>query len=647
MESQTRQRMVFLVVSACLAAVLPGGCSRRPEGLPAGVTLESLDAKPAKPVPKGPDVSFVPPTFDALERDAKWVDRPVKDGLVMLRAEQAGETPPVTVAEALALRNNSADANASILATLGRLPAAGEADPGARLERHLRGDVNSTNPIMINSTNEFDVLGLTGFELFSFDRRMEPFATAETVASWQSSSDGLLDKVVLRDDLLWSDGRPITAHDVVFTYTVIMDNRVPVPAVRSGTDQLRGVHAYDDQTLVFFHKESLATNVWNINFPVLPRHVYESTWEADPTLKDSDAHVALEEHPVVGGPYEIAQRKRGEQIVLRRRDSWSTVDGKQVREQPFFREVRFRIIEDTNTAFLALQAGDIDELILTPEQWQGTGDEFYERSTKATAPEWVNFFFAWNVETPFFADRRVRRAMTYAFDHERMLKDLCHGLYQPSTGQFHEAAWMASKKKVAPSKQDLDKAEQLLDEAGWIDTDNDGIRDREIDGRLVPLEFTMLVAQQSIRVATCNLLRENLEQIGVRMNVQPLETTVLLDRTQERKFQAYHGGWGTGTDPDSTENIWKSGEARNHVGYSNPDVDQLYEEGRREFDRAKRAEKYGRIQEILWEDQPYTWLYWRNGFYGFSKELRGYVFSPRGPYHYSPGYRSLWRPRQE
>jgi peptide/nickel transport system substrate-binding protein len=190
-------------------------------------------------------------------------------------------------------------------------------------------------------------------------------------------------------------------------------------------------------------------------------------------------------------------------------------------------------------------------------------------------------------------------------------------------------------------------AEALLDEAGWVDRDNDGIRDKEIDGTLVPFEFSMLVNQQPHRIKIATLLKENLDQIGIRMNVRPLEATVLQQLTQEKKFQAYFGGWGSGTDPDTSENIWATGAGRNFVGYSNPEVDRLFVEGRREFDKAKRAEKYGRIQQLLSEDQPYTWLYWRNSFYGFSRELRGYVFSPRGPYHYSPGFGSIWKPRAE
>ncbi len=636
---------------ACLAVLVACGCGRETgeRRLTAEPETPTSRTAPAEPAAAQPEAAFEPPALEALERDAKWIDRPVKDALALLRDEQSRSTPLTTAAEALALVNDSAETNARILSALGRLPAEGQADLEARIDRHVAGDLGSTNPILISSAAEFDILGLTGFGLFSFDRLLEPFANAETVASWQTSADGLYDKVVMRDDLVWSDGTPITAHDLAFTYRVIMDPRVPVPAVRSGTDQMRGVHAYDDRTVVFFHKEPLATNVWNINFPVLPRHVYEKTWEQDPTLKDSPEHVTLEEQPVSGGPYEIVSRKRGQEIVLQRRASWSTVKGRKVRDEPFFKDIRFRIIEDPNTALLALKSGEIDEMVLQPEQWttQTVDDAYYRLNTKATAPEWVSFHFAWNIATPFFADRRVRRAMSYAFDHDRMLEKICLGIYSPCAGNFPVDSWMAGPKKLPPYKQDLDKAEALLDEAGWIDHDNDGIRDKEIDGRLVPFEFTMLVNQQPFRIALCTLLKENLDQIGVIVNVRPVEVTALQDMMQKKNFQACISGWGSGTDPDSSENIWKTGEMRNYCGYSNPEVDRLFTEGRRELDRGRRAEKYARIQEILYEDQPYTWLFWRNSFYGFSKELRGYVFSPRGPYHYSPGSGSLWKPRQE
>ncbi len=601
-------------------------------------TTETLPAQPEPP--------FSPPPLEDLERDAKWIDRPVRDAVADLAAELAQEPLLATTDEALALRNDSPENNAKILSALGRLPAEGEADYGTRVNRHLSGDLNSSNPILASSAAEQDVLGLTGFGIFSFDRHLEPFAASETVETWQTSVDGTLDKVVLREDILWSDGQRITAHDIAFSYKVIMDERVPVPAVRNGTDQLRGVHAYDDRTIIFFHRAALATNVWNINFPVIPEHVYGETWEDDPTLKDSPRHVELETKPVCGGAYEIVKRERGQEILLRARESWHTVGGKNVRPKPFFNEIRFRIIEDPNTALLALKKGEVDEMALTPEQWttQTISPDFYAQNTKATDLEWVSFHFVWNTRRPYFTDRRVRRAMSHAFDHERMLETICHGLYTPCTGNFHPTAWMSSKKPTEPYRQDLDRAEALLDEAGWVDHDNDGIRDREIDGTSVPFEFTVLCSQQPIALEICTLLQQSLDQIGVRVNVRPLEYTVLQQLELERDFDAAFGGWGTGTDPDTSSNIWATGEARNYGSYSNPEVDQLFADGRAELDRSRRAEKYARIQEILWDDQPYTWLYWRNSFYGFSKDVRGYVFSPRGPFHYSPGFGSLWKP---
>ncbi len=622
----------------------PGTDNPPPPGEPGPNGTGSSSTK--EPPATRTEAVFTPPPLEDLDRDAKWIDRPVRDALEYLAKELAAEPRLATPAEALALVNNSAENNAKILSALGQLPEDGEADLDARVNRHLPVDLNSTNPILSSSAAEVDVLNLTNFGLFSFDRHLEPFAASEAVETWQTSVDATLDKVVLRDDLVWSDGTPITAHDVAFSYKVIMDERVPVPAVRSGTDQLRGVHAYDDRTVVFFHKAPMATNVWNINFPVIPEHVYGDSWEDDPTLKDSRHHVALEAKPIVGGPYEIVKRIRGQEILLEARESWHTVDGKQVRAVPFFKEIRFRIIEDPNTSLLALTKGEIDEMALTPEQWttRTSSADFNERNTKATATEWVSFHFAWNTKSRFFSDRRVRRAMSHAFDHERMLETLCHGLYTPCTGAFHPESWMASKKPTEPYRQDLDRAEALLDEAGWIDHDNDGIRDRDIDGRSVPFEFTVLCTQQPMALEICSLLQQSLERIGVRVNVKPTEYTVLQQLMLEKKFDASFGGWGAGADPDTSSNIWATGEGRNFGSYSNPEVDRLFAEGRTELDRSRRAEKYARIQEILWEDQPYTWLFWRNSFYGFSKDLRGYVFSPRGPYHYSPGFGSLWKP---
>ena len=610
----------------------------------------ATDSTAAKPFKLGDLITpFTPLPLAEIDKTAEWIDNPVLSGMEIMRKKQAAEgPPPASVAEALALHNDSPENNAKILNAVGRLaPEDGKgADFEATLVRHTSGDMKSSNPLFITSITEFEYQGLAGISLIAFDQDLNYFSPSELVVSWQASKDHTMDKIVLRDDLTWSDGTPISAHDVMFSFQVIMTESVPILAVRQGTDQIKWVEAYDDHTIVYFHKEPLATNTTNIGFPILPKHVYEKSLADDPTMARSEYHTRLEDHPVVGGAFELASRVRNQEFVLRRRDSFYMHDGKQVRPKPYFREVRVKVIEDFNTALLALKAGQIEEMELRAEQWsnQTSGDDFYQRNTKVTAPEWTEGHINWNSQSPFFADKRVRQAMSWTFDYDEFLKKITYNLYQPCQGAFNPGSWMFPKNGPQPYHQDLDKAEDLLDAAGWTDGDGDGVRDKEINGRRIPFEFTLLTFQTETGIQAATLMKECLAKIGITCNVKPTEFTVLIDSEQKHQFEAALGLWGAGTDPDSTSNLYATGESRNYGSYSNKRVDELFEKGRREFDREKRAAIYGEIHNILWDDQPYTWIFYRNSFYAFSKNIHGYNFSPTGPFLFSPGFDSVFKP---
>lgn len=589
-----------------------------------------------------------PATLEELEEGIEWIDSPVVDSLALLREQKKSEPALVSVEEALAMKNDSPEANEKILSALSVLaPEDGSGvDYDAELNRVIQQDLRSLNPLLTSSVAESEVSTLTAFGLFGFDWNFTPFASADVVASWQTSKDRMYDKVVIRDDLVWSDGEPITAHDIEFSFKAIMSSKVPVPAQRQGTDQLKAVKAYDDHTLVYFQEKPLATNVWNLNFYIIPKHIYEDSIAEDPTLRASDYHIKQEKSPVYGGPYEIEKRERGSSIVLKRRESWYMHDGEQVREKPYFAKVRHRVIEDTNTQLLALKSGDVDEALLGAEQWltQTDGKSFYRNNTKARGSEWTFFFVLWNLKSPLFKDLEVRQALAHAMNYDEMIDDLCYGLYPRCHGIYHPDAWMFPKDPAPLYKQDLDKAEDLLDAAGWEDSDGDGTRDKEINGRLVPFEFSLVVSNKPDRIAICNLYRENLESIGVRCNIVPLEAAVLQERMHKKEFEASFSGWGAGADPYTNKNIFGTGEGRNYGSYSNAEVDRLLEEGETEFDREKRGEIYGKIHNQIFADQPYMFLYTRSSFYGFNKRLRGYRFSPRGPFSYGPGLGSVWVP---
>ncbi|MCA9260715.1 MAG: peptide ABC transporter substrate-binding protein, partial [Planctomycetales bacterium] len=168
--------------------------------------------------------------------------------------------------------------------------------------------------------------------------------------------------------------------------------------------------------------------------------------------------------------------------------------------------------------------------------------------------------------------------------------------------------------------------------------------DKEINGRRMKFEFSMMTYQSETGIQTATLMKQCLDKIGVICHVKPTEFTVMEQKDQDHEFDAAMGGWGTSTDPYTSKNLYATGENRNYGQYANPRVDELFEQGERERDQAKRAEIYGQIHQILWDDQPYTWLFYRAAFHAYNKKMRGYSFSPKGPYDFSPGFSSYYVP---
>jgi len=163
----------------------------------------------------------------------------------------------------------------------------------------------------------------------------------------------------------------------------------------------------------------------------------------------------------------------------------------------------------------------------------------------------------------------------------------------------------------------------------------------------VPFQFTVLCDRHPLHVATCALLQECLLKVGVNCAVRSLDAGAARELVRSGNFEACLVSWGTGVDPDSAASLWTTEGARNDTGYANPDVDRLFAEGRRERDRERRAEAYGRIHDILAEDQPCTWLVWQQEMLGISRRVAADAFDLRRPEHWSPGLSDIWKPTPE
>jgi peptide/nickel transport system substrate-binding protein len=261
--------------------------------------------------------------------------------------------------------------------------------------------------------------------------------------------------------------------------------------------------------------------------------------------------------------------------------------------------------------FLELKAGSIDMMGLTPIQYTKQTDTYFfkENFQKFQYPTFVYTYMGFNLKHPWFKDKRVRQAIAHAIDKNEIVDVILFGLGSPATGPYVPNTWPynpdVKKYEYAP-----DKAKQLLKQAGWEDTDEDGIVDK--DGK--QFEFTILTNMgNSLRKNTATIIQWKLKKIGIKVNIRILEWSAFINEfIDKRRFEVIILGWSIGIDPDQYD-IWHSSKTRekefNFVSYSNPEVDALLEKGRSTFDIEKRKKAYYQIQEILADELPYIFLY--------------------------------------
>lgn len=501
------------------------------------------------------------------------------------------------------------------------------------------GNPKNLNALFQSSTVEFRLCSALYDGPFTFDAKMEWRTNDYFTERLEISPDQKTWTLTLRPGLTWHDGHPFTSHDIVFSWKTILDERVPCPAQKPGTDEIADCVALDDRTVKFVHKEPLPTSKWNVMFSIIPKHLYEPGMAEDPTLLNSDRFSRLNRAPVGNGPYRFVEWVADDKIVVER---WDAFPG----PKPHFKRIVFRIVPQQNVALLRFENGEFDEMVLTSPQFavdSVKSEKFRQVGVKALATEWAYGYLGWNMDSsvPYFQDVRVRRAMTHAVDIPRIIARILYGLPQPCHGIFHPTAWMYNP-EIKLLAYDLDQAGALLDAAGWAANDDDGWRYK--GGR--KFSFELLMGQGNpTGEEIAALIQEDLKSIGVDMQIRTMEWATMQEKVRKHEFQAMFASWGTGTDPDTNWNLWVTGEkdtGRNYVCYSNKRVDELFALGRKEFDQAKRKRIYQEIQKLVYDDQPYTFLWNVPTRHAFHKRLRGIAFSPRGVINFDPGDKAWW-----
>lgn len=450
--------------------------------------------------------------------------------------------------------------------------------------------------------------------LLKYDKNLE--LQGELAQSWQVSSDQKTITFTLKPDLKWSDGKPLTSADVLFTWKLVTDDHTRTPY---GSDYklVSKAETPDAQTFKVTYSQPYAPALdsW-AGLQILPEHL----------LKDQDINTtAFARNPVGSHYYKLESWRNGERISLVRNPLATQGQAK-------IDHLVTRFIPDVASQFLELLADNIDVMNLNPIQYARIFPARPDLTKKiALYKELGNnyTYMGFNLKHKPFDDVRVRKAINYAIDKQEIIDGVLLGLGEPVSSPYKPGTrW--SNPDLHPYPYDPKKSLELLHEAGFADHDGDGILDR--DGK--PLAFEILTNQNKQREMSAVLIQRRLKEIGIDVKIRSLEWASFVGRfIKTGDFDVVVLGWGLSLDPDQF-NIWHSSQQApgkfNFIGYSNPQVDKLLEQGRTELDTEKRTEIYHEFAKVLYDDSPIVYLFAGYGLPAIHKRVKG-IDNPAPP----------------
>lgn len=423
---------------------------------------------------------------------------------------------------------------------------------------------------------------------------------------------------IAEDKFAWMrEPRELKAEDCKFFFDLIQNPQVEAGALKAYYQDMDRVEIVDDYTFkVFWKKKTYQSKAFTLGMYPLPKWLFTKN-EDGTDIPESTLGLKFNNHwasqyPIGTGPYKFVKFEKGVQLILERNeDYWG--------EKPRIKRIEQKIVKDVEQHLLKLKADEIDFTTLSPSQYnteivKGNNTPFTRDEIKhQKVDRFAYYYIGWNADKPMFADKRVRTALTHAFNRQTIIDNIFFKLGVIQSGPYYYKH-PANDPSIKPLPFELDKAAKLLDEAGWKDSDGDGIRDKKVNNEVVKFEFTILAYGHRPEFQTAlSVYKEDLRKIGVAMNYSPLDWPTMQKKMDEKKFDAFTGGWGLSWSIDPYQ-IWHSSQAdaakgSNRVGFRNKRADEIIEQLRLTFDADERLKMLREFHQIVHEEQPYTFFY--------------------------------------
>lgn len=446
--------------------------------------------------------------------------------------------------------------------------------------------VNPQTPVQIAGSKIYE-----GLLDYSFDLKPEP----SLAKSWTVSADGLTYDFTLQDGVKWNDGEPFGANDVVFSFNKFLQETNV--GVRNYMANVESVTAKSPTEVSFKLKSPKPAFLYSFSAeqaPIVPEHVYKDEKDFRNSAKN--------DNPVGTGPFMLDEWKRGEYIKLKRNPNYWQ-QGK-----PYLDALYFVVIPDSAARAAALENGDIDvtsfndiEVFDIPRLKKLPNLKVSTEGYEYLSPMmWIDV----NNRVKPLDDKRFRKAMMYAIDREFIKNEIWNGLGEVAVGPLARSTLFFDK-TLQPYPFDPAKATQLLDEMG-LKPDANGVR-ATID--MMPLPYGEVWSRMA------EYVKQSLAKVGIAANLKGADVA---------GWRKMFADWDYGTtftygyqyaDPAvrigrtyTTDNIKQGVPFNNSSGYSNPEIDKLFDDGAKEADPARRAEIYSKIQHVLYDDLPVLWI---------------------------------------
>ncbi len=498
--------------------------------------------------------------------------------------------------------------------------AGGTPGQGGTVVVGMRTDFGGFNPVTNTDQYTGELIDYALFTpLIQYDEDLRP--RPYLAESWEMTGDtGVV--FTLRQDVKWHDGQPVTVQDVKFTFDLAKDSSTASLLGSAFLAEVDRAEVLGENKIRFHFAHPHAQALEDFWWAPVPSHLLKDVPPGQ--LRNAD----FNRNPVGSGPYRFGRWQANTQLTLQRNPDFPTSLG----GPPKLDQVIFRIVPEPATMLTELIAGNVQvDIPLVADQTQQVKQS--DRLQLFDFPSRTFYYVGWNTRRAPFTSADVRRAMTLAIDRKEIIGALLHGYGQVATGPI--PPWSPLYPQgVDPLPYDTVQAARLLQQAGWVDRNGDGVRE---NAQGQPFHFTLLSSDNPQNKSIAEVIQAQLRRVGVDAEVRVLEFQTLLAQHKKRDFDAVLSAWvmdnfQVASAPISLfhSKFASVPMSSNRSSYANPRADSLMQTAAATTDQQAAQRLWRDFLEVLQHDQPFTFLYWYDELAASRKTVQGVTMDPRG-----------------